>query len=175
MLGTEALSDTARSPSWRTLRLNPPPATDLVRLRAVDASVGLHGWLAFAAPSVQRPVVLNELLPAEAPVALAWKLAFNYPCQRQPRILHGITEPPRYAVLRGDEAALSGITESEWRPLLGGVFGKVGRTQSVQQLLTVPSVDPHVEVYALAAPFKQDAYTITIRRRFEAGASTATR
>jgi hypothetical protein len=173
-LGTEALSDTARSPSWRTLRLNPPPATDLVRLRAVDASVGLHGWLAFAAPSVQRPVVLNELLPAEAPVALGWKLAFNYPCQRQPRILHGITEPPRYAVLQGDET-LSGLTEFDWQPLFGGAFGNVGRTQSVQQLLTVPSVDPHVQVYALAAPFKQDAYTITIRRRFEAGASTATR
>ena len=174
-LGTEALRDTARSPSWRTLRLNPPPETDLVRLKAVDASVGRTGWLAFSTPSVQRPVVLNELLPAEAPVALAWRLAFNYPCQRQPRILHGITEPPRYAVLRGDEAALSGITGSEWRPLSGGVFGKVGRTQSVQQLLTVPSVDPHVQVYALAAPFKQDAYTITIRRRSEAGASTATR
>jgi hypothetical protein len=59
--------------------------------------------------------------------------------------------------------------------LSGGVFGKAGRTQSVQQLLTVPSVDPHVQVYALAAPFEQDAYTITIRRRSEAGASTATR
>jgi hypothetical protein len=85
-----------------------------------------------------------------------------------------MTEPPHYAVLWGDEA-LSGITESEWRPLSGGAFGQVGRTQSVQQLLTVPSVDPHVQVYALAAPFRKDAYTITIRRRVEAGASTATR
>jgi hypothetical protein len=171
--GSEDLTDPARSPLWRTRTLAPPPGADVVRLEAVDAGGGTHGWLAFTAPAVQRPVVLNDLLPADAPVAQAWPLAFAYPCQRQPSIVNGITEQPAYAVLWGDEA-LSGLNDGAWQAFRGGAFAPVPRTQSVQQLATVGPVDPFIEVYSFDTDLGRDRYTLSTDRRTVAGASTAT-
>ena len=173
-VGTEPLTDTARDPSWRTFALTPPAGADIVRLDAVDAAGAVHGWLAFTAPAVQRPVVLQEFLPDEAPVALAWQRAFAYPCQRQPGVVNGITEPPSYAVLWGNGGALSGLTDIAWLAPQGGVFGQVARTQSVLQLATVGPVDPYIQVYAFGTRLGRDGYTLTTDRRTVAGASTAT-
>ncbi|WP_219417311.1 arabinosyltransferase domain-containing protein [Pseudonocardia nigra] len=169
----EPLTDSARSAAWRTFRLDPPPGADVVRLEAVDVTGAIHGWLGFTAPAVQRPVTLEQLIPDAAPVALAWPLAFAYPCQRQPRIVDGITEPPAYAVLWGDRA-LSGLNDGAWQPFRGGAFGQVPRSQSVQQLAVVPGVDPYIEVYVLGTDLARAAYTVTETRRTVGGASTAT-
>lgn len=166
--GTQALTDTARDPAWRTFVLEPPPSADVVRLDAVDASGALNGWVAFTAPAVQRPVELAEYLPADAPVALAWPLAFAYPCQRQPTIVDGITEAPEYAVLWGDEA-LSGFRDGTWQPFRGGAFAQVPRTQSVQQLAVVDGVDPFIQVYAFDTDLAPAAYTLTETQKVVSG------
>jgi hypothetical protein len=158
--GTEPLTGIARDPSWRTFALTLPDGADVVRLEAVDATGALHGWLAFTAPAAARPVVLQEFLPDEAPVALGWQLAFAYPCQRQPQVVNGITEAPSYAVL--------------WEAQQGGVFGQVARTRSVLQLATVGPVDPHIQVYAFGTRLDRDGYTLRTDRRTVPGASTAT-
>lgn len=172
-VGEEPLTDTGTEPSWRTFALQPPAGADVVRLEAVDATGMLDPWLAFSAPAVQRPVVLSEYLPAAAPVALGWPLAFAYPCQRQPAIVDGITEAPEYAVLWG-EGALSGFADGTWVPFRGGAFGQVPRTQSVQQLAVIGGVDPHIQVYAFRTPLARAAYTVTETTRTVSGASTAT-
>ncbi|MGH3812516.1 MAG: arabinosyltransferase C-terminal domain-containing protein, partial [Pseudonocardiaceae bacterium] len=172
--GTGPLTDIARDPSWRTFALTPPIGADVVRLEAVDATGALHGWLAFTAPAVARPVVLQEFLPDQAPVALAWQRAFAHPCQRQPEVVNGITEAPSHAVLWG-AGALSGLTDITWQAHRGGVFGQVARAQSVLQLATVGPVDPNIQVYAFGTRLGRDGYTLTTDRRTVAGASTTTR
>ncbi len=171
--GTEPLTGIARDPSWRTFALTLPDGADVVRLEAVDATGALHGWLAFTAPAAARPVVLQEFLPDEAPVALGWQLAFAYPCQRQPQVVNGITEAPSYAVLWGD-GALAGLGYPAWQAQQGGVFGQVARTRSVLQLATVGPVDPHIQVYAFGTRLDRDGYTLRTDRRTVPGASTAT-
>jgi hypothetical protein len=169
----QSLTDTVHGTAWRTFRLEPPAGADVVRLEAVDGAGGLHGWLAFTAPALAQPVTLSDYLPAGAPVALAWPLAFAYPCQRQPTIVDGITEAPQFAVLWGD-TDMSGLDDGAWVPFRGGAFAQVPRTQSVQQLAVVPGVDPNIQVYAITSPFARDAYSVTETRRTVSGASIDT-
>jgi hypothetical protein len=171
--GTEVLTDTASDPSWRTLTPSVPATADLMRLVAVDASGGVGGWLAFSAPAVARPVALSTFLPRDAPVALAWPLAFGWPCQRQPGIVNGITEPAAYAVLWGEKGALSGFADGAWQAFRGGAFAQVPRSQSVLALATVAPVDPHVQVYVFGSDLGRDGYTLSEDRRTVGGASTA--
>jgi arabinosyltransferase C len=169
----QVLTDEVHNTSWRTYTLHPPAGADVVRLDAVDGTGGLHGWLAFSAPALAQPVVLSDYLPAAAPVALAWPLAFAYPCQRQPTIVDGITEAPQYAVLWG-KTPLSGLEDGTWLPFRGGAFAQVPRTQSVQQLAVVPGVDPNIQVYAFSTDLAPAAYTVSETRRTVSGASIDT-
>jgi hypothetical protein len=171
--GEQDLTDTAHDPSWRTFVLAPPPGADLVRLEAQDGSGALHGWLAFSAPAESHARVLADFVPAGAPVALGWQLAFGYPCLRQPRMVNGVTEPPEYAVLYGNGEALNGLGDGAWVPFRGGAFAQVPRTQSVQQLAVVPGVDPHIELYSFATPLARDAYTLTTTQRVTPGANSS--
>ena len=102
--GTEELTDAAHDPSWRTRALTPSSGADVVRLVGVDASGAIHGWLAFSAPVVARPVTLADFLPRPAPVALAWPLAFGWPCQRQPGSSTGSPSRPRSGCCGGRRA-----------------------------------------------------------------------
>ena len=172
--GTEELTDAAHDPSWRTRTLSPSAGADVVRLVGGDASGAIHGWLAFSAPVVARPVTLADFLPRAAPVALGWPLAFGWPCQRQPGIVNGITEPAAFGVLWGAKGALSGFSDGAWQPSRGGAFAQVSRSQSVLELATVQPVDPNVQVAVFGSPLGRDRYTLMERRRTEAGASTAT-
>ena len=171
-LGTEALVDTARSPSWRTLTPQPPTGADVMRLIAVDEAVAIHGWLAFSAPALAQPVTLSTFLPPEAPVGVAWQISFAYPCQRQVGIVNGITEPAAFAVLYGDGGALTGMLDATWQISRGGAFAQVPRSQSVLQLATVRPVDPNVEVYVFGSDLGRDRYTLTEGRRTTGGAAT---
>ena len=172
--GTEELTDAAHDASWRTRTLTPSAGADVVRLVGIDASGAIHGWLAFSAPVVARPVTLAAFLPRAAPVALGWPLAFGWPCQRQPGIVNGITEPAAFGVLWGAKGALSGFSDGAWQPSRGGAFAQVSRSQSVLELATVQPVDPNVQVAVFASPLGRDRYTLMERRRTEAGASTTT-
>lgn len=171
--GEQDLTDTAHDPSWRTFTLAPPPGADVVRLEAEDRSGALHGWVAFTAPAQLSARVLADYVPAGAPVALGWQLAFGYPCLRQPRMVDGITETPQYAVLRGSTEALNGFGDGVWAPFRGGAFAQVPRTDSVQQLAVLPGTDPHTEVYAFGTPLAPHAYTLTTTQRVTPGANPA--
>ena len=172
--GTEVLTDAAHDASWRTLSLEPTAGADLVRLVGVDASGAIHGWLAFSAPVVARPVALADLLPRDAPVALGWPLAFGWPCQRQPGIVNGITEPAAFGVLWGASGPLSGFSDGAFQPSRGGAFAQLSRSQSVLELATVEPVDPNVQVVVFGSPLGRDRYTLIENRRTESGTSTET-
>jgi arabinosyltransferase C len=144
-----------------------------MRLVAADSSGGVGGWLAFSAPAAARPVPLSTFLPRSAPVAVAWPIAFNWPCQRQPGIVDGITEPAAFAVLWGQAGPLSGFADGAWQAFRGGAFAQVPRSQSVLMLATVPPVDPDVQVYVFGSDLGRDRYTLTLDRRTVGGASTA--
>ncbi len=165
----DPLDDLAPTPYWRTLVLNPPEGAAVVRLAAQDQSAGVHGWLAVTAPSVSRTVLLRHLLPAAAPVAMGWQLSFEYPCQRHPAIVDGITEPPAYAIL-WDEPGMNEPRGLGWASSRGGAFGQVPRSHAVLRLATVEPVDPHIQVYAFTTPLAANAYTLTRRRRTVGGA-----
>jgi hypothetical protein len=170
--GTEVLTDAAHDPSWRTVALEPTAGADLVRLVGVDVSGAIHGWLAFSAPVVARPVALADLLPRDAPVALGWPLAFGWPCQRQPGIVNGITEPAAFGVLWGANGPLSGFSDGAFQPSRGGAFAQLSRSQSVLELATVKPVDPNVQVVVFGSPLGRDRYTLIENRRTESGTST---
>ena len=170
--GTEVLTDAAHDPSWRTLTLAPPDGAELVRLVGTDAASVVNGWLAFSAPVVARPVAVADLLPRDAPVALGWPLAFGWPCQRQPGIVNGITEPAAFGVLWGANGALSGFSDGAFQPSRGGAFAQLSRSQSVLQLATVEPVDPNVQVVVFGSDLGRDRYNLIENRRTTGGAST---
>jgi arabinosyltransferase C len=170
-VGAEPLTDAAGSPSWRTFVLSPPAGADAVRIEAADRLAGQHEWLAFSAPVVARPVAVSEIVSPDEPVALAWQVAFGFPCLRPSAVVHGITEPPEFGVLRAGES-LGGLGDVAWQGARGGVFAQVVRTQSVLQLATVAPADPYLQVYAFGTPLARDAYTLTAPPRTVWGGST---
>jgi hypothetical protein len=172
---TNQLDDNGRDPRWRSVLLNPPAGAQVIRLHAVDDSAGAGGWLAFAAPSIQHLVPLRTLfgeqLGPDRPVALAWQIAFDYPCMHQPRIVNGITEPPAAAVLWADQP-FNGTRDGTWLPFRGGMYGQVLRSQSVLQLparVAGMPLERRVEVLIFDTRLAPDAYLVETRQRRTAG------
>ncbi|MGY1794130.1 arabinosyltransferase domain-containing protein [Geodermatophilus sp. SYSU D00525] len=170
------LSDPLDSARWRTFVLDPPDVRDggelLVRLVGRDRSGGPGGWLAFSGPSVLPRVPLTDLVPDGAPVALGWQFAFRFPCQRQPVVSSGITEPVEYAVLWRDGPGVDGLGDAAWQTSRGSLFGPAGRTSGITDLDAVlpgtPEVDA-VQVLLLDVPHPVDAYDLTRSRVVRAG------
>ena len=170
-LSTAVVDDPLSDPRWRSAILTPPPGAELVALHAIDGSGAPGGWLAFAAPAVQHLVPLTALLPAAKPVALAWQIAFQYPCLRQPRIRNGITEPPAAAVLWSDGPS-SGTQDATWQPFRGGIDGQVQRSQSVLELtarVRGAPLERRVEVLMFDTRLASAAYTLSTRLRWTNG------
>ncbi|MDN5857641.1 MAG: arabinosyltransferase [Pseudonocardia sp.] len=174
-VGQQSFTDPDRGAIWRTFVLTPPPDADVVRIAAVDATAGLHGWLAFTAPSLAKVVSLTQLVPPDAPVALGWQIAFGFPCQRQPVVDNGITESVRYGVIYGNvDAPLSGFGDGVWQAFRGGLFAQVLRSHAATEVAVVGPVDPHLYVYSFSSELARSAYTVSVTSRTVAGASTAT-
>jgi hypothetical protein len=170
------LVDDASSPHWRTFPLQPPAGADAVRIEAVDATGAPHGWVAFTAPALARPVSLAALLPSAVPVAVGWQVAFAHPCVRPPAAVDGVTEPASYAITRTAEPAdppLDGLNDMAWQADRGGVYVHVPRTQSVLALPTVAPVDPYLRVYAFTSPLARAAYVLVPGGRTVSGADAA--
>lgn len=164
------------STAWRTILLvepgGAPPGADAVRLVAEDGATDLGGWLAFSAPTVQRYVTLREYLPARDPIAVAWQLAFIFPCLRQPRQHNGVTEAPTHAVLWG-EGPLGGLDDPlTMRKDRGGAFARLPflKTvfQPVSRLRDFPEVTT-IEVYRYTSTLAPGAYTISTHREVVSG------
>lgn len=166
--GTQSLVDTARSPAWRTFVLLPPPGADSVRIDAVDDATGVNGWLAFTTPAAAPVVTVQDLVPAGEPVAIGWQLAFGFPCQRPPTLADGITEPPRFAVLRGS-GPLGGLYGVGFDSAEGGAFAHVRHTGPVLRLATVGPGDPYVHVYAFGPELAGDGYVLSTTEREQPG------
>jgi arabinosyltransferase C len=161
-LAAQRLDDDADTPTWRTVRLRPPRAARFVRLIAVDGSTDPGGWLALAAPAVQRAAPLRALLSPDEPVATAWQFAFQFPCLRRPKVVDGITEQPTAAVL-WTQRPLGGTSDNTWQPFRGGLFGQVPRDQASLGLATVIAGHPdehRVEVLLFASPVGRGGYTV---------------
>ncbi|MGY1604106.1 arabinosyltransferase domain-containing protein [Geodermatophilus sp. SYSU D00815] len=170
VLHRQTLQDAVDSPAWRSFALDVAAArdegADLVRVVAGDHSGGPGGWLAFTGPSVTRTVPLAQYLPADAPVALAWQIAFLFPCQRQPDVRHGITEPVEYAVLWRDPAG-NGMDDNTWQVFRGGLFAPVRRTSGITELaVELPSAPGlrNLQVFRFDVPYPVDGYRLDVPR-----------
>ncbi len=166
-VGDQVLLDTLDEPRWRTFVLDGDGPRDdgagLVRLVARDGSSGPGGWLAFTAPSVQPRVPLPEFLPDGAPVALAWQIAFSFPCQRQPVVSSGVVEPVEYGVLWRDAVSPDGLLDPTFEVFRGSLFAAVKRTSGVTdvdaRLPGTPEVRS-VQVVVLDVPYPTDAHDL---------------
>ncbi|MCZ2829751.1 arabinosyltransferase domain-containing protein [Modestobacter sp. VKM Ac-2986] len=165
-LGSAVLADDVTSQTWRTQVLpapaGPSAGADAVRLVGADATTGISGWLAFTGPSVVPVVPLTEQLTGDAPVALAWQLAFLFPCQRQPDLSDGITEPVEHAVLWGDEG-INGTEDATWQLPRGGLFAPTRYDSSVTFLggtfPDFPEIDT-VQVFRVVPAYPARGYDV---------------
>ncbi|MGH3929883.1 MAG: arabinosyltransferase C-terminal domain-containing protein [Pseudonocardiaceae bacterium] len=72
-----------------------PSGADLVRVLAVDGSVGEHTWLAVTGPRRLSVLDLRDFLDARGPVLLDWPISFVLPCRRDlPAVAGGLAEAP---------------------------------------------------------------------------------
>lgn len=178
VVGSEELGDGDDDPAWRTFRLAPDELdggrADAVRLVARDVSGGAGGWLAFTGPSAVPLVPAAEYLPADAPVALAWQTAFLFPCQEQPVVRWGITEPAEHAILWRPGPDADGMDDNTWQVFRGGVFAPVRRTSGITELDTTVPSSPGVadfQVFSFDVPYPVDAYDLTVERVTRTGLS----
>lgn len=164
------LGDQGDRVTWRSVVLAEgglPAGADAVRLVATDAATDTGGWLAVTAPSVQRYVPLTGYLGADEKVALAWQIAFLFPCQRQPVVQHGIVEPVTKGVLW-----LDGLGDAIWQLDRGSLFGQVPLSSSMTFLTARFRDFPgerRIEVYRVDNPYPAGKYTVTADRQTRMG------
>lgn len=176
VVGSQPLADAVDSPVWRTFVLDPAAAgaqrPDLVRLVAEDRSGGAGGWLALTGPSLLRSVELTEYLPEDAPVATAWQISWVFPCQRQPVVQYGVTEPVDYGIVWRPGPGGWGLSDNTWQVYRGGLFAPVQRTSSVTELATTFTDWPDVrdvQVFRFGLPYPSAAYDLEPGREARMG------
>ncbi|MGY1708211.1 arabinosyltransferase domain-containing protein [Geodermatophilus sp. SYSU D00758] len=169
--GAQELTDAVDSTAWRSFVLDPATAgadaADLVRLVAEDRSGGPGGWLAFAAPVLAPAVPLGQYLPEDAAVATAWQIAFLFPCQRQPEIRLGITEPVTHGVVWRPGPGGWGLADNTWQVPRGGLFAPVQRTSGVTELATRFPAWPDVrdvQAFEFDLPYPTGGYDLAVDR-----------
>ncbi|MGY1746340.1 arabinosyltransferase domain-containing protein [Blastococcus sp. SYSU D00695] len=171
VVSTQTLTDPEDSPVWRTLVLDAAPARDagagVVRLVADVRTAATGGWLAVTAPAAVPQRTLSDVLADREPVATAWQIAFVFPCQRQPAVRHGITEPVRAAVLWSEGGRTGGMDDATWQVHRGGLFAPVPRTSSITRLVAwfpdAPSV-ADVRVHLVDPPYPSRGYDLDVER-----------
>ncbi len=175
VVDVQDLADGVDDARWRTLVLDAAGREDgaqLVRLVARDRSGGPGGWLAFTAPSLVPQVPLTSYLPDDAPVAVAWQVAFQFPCQRQPGVSSGITEPVTHGVLWRYTPDGDGLADNTWLVSRGGLYAPVQRTSAVTELGVVLPATPEVraiQVFDFDVPYVTDGYDLVRDRVLRAG------
>ena len=107
-----------------------------------------------------------------AAVGLSWQLAFHFPCQHQPVISNGISEPISYAVQWSATPFQMLTIEGSWHPWRGGLFGQVPRSQSMT-LLTARFRDfpdlKGTQVYRMTAPYPTNQFRLTTTKTTQLG------
>jgi hypothetical protein len=171
---TEPLTDGADVTAWRSFLLRSgdqvPQGADAVRLVARDGTTGTGGWLAFGVPTVQRLVTLQELI-GDAPTAVSWQFAFNYPCAAQPVISDGITQPVQYGVVWGTQG-IDGVYDNTFTEPRGGLFGQLERSAGIVRLFAQVRDRPDIEllqVYRFEQQLPERAYDLARSRETVSG------
>jgi arabinosyltransferase C len=86
-----------------------------------------------------------------------------FPCQRQPTVRYGITEPVEYGVGYRLDPSGWGLWDNTWRVFRGGLFAPVTRTSSVTELATTfrdwPDVRD-VQVFRFHLPYRTGGYEL---------------
>jgi len=164
---TQELTDLLDSPRWRTFVLDVgggrADGAELLRLVGEDRSLGRGGWLAFTGPAVAPWVGLTGYLPPGDPVAVAWQVSFLFPCQRQPVVRSGITEPAAHGIVWRPDGDTDGLADNTWRLSRGGLFAPVERTSSVTELGVALRGTPEVrqvQVLRFQVPYPRQAYDL---------------
>lgn len=164
---TQDLTDDQYTDFWRQFVLNLGPAKDrgatVVRLSALDQRGDEAGWLAMSQPAVQPVVSLQKYTGDEDPTAVSWQFSFLFPCQRQPVLSQGITEPAEYGVLWGNDGYV-GFNDNTWQVSRAGVFAPVARNAAVVSVVAYLRDHPDVQelqVYRFENPYPTAAYDLT--------------
>ncbi len=176
-LGSRRLAaDDAESVEWRTVPLldeaAPPAEADAVRLVAADNSTTTGGWLAFTAPQERQWVPLQQFLPRDGAVGVAWQMKFLFPCLRQPRQQAGITEPAVAAIGFGSTAD-GALADWTFDPTRGGLLGHAEREADVTLLTTrvrdVGDVVDDIQVFGYRQPYPSGQYELIRGREVISG------
>lgn len=167
------LDDGVDTPVWRSFVINSSPGADVVRLVAQDGSTGIGAWLSFSAPAKAPLKTLQDYLPQDAPVGVAWQFAFLFPCQRKPVVGDGITERSDYGVVYG-AGGISGVYDNTWLAGRGGLFGPILKSASVTRLPAglrdFPLINS-IQVFKFDYQYAKDAYLLTRSREKVSGFS----
>jgi hypothetical protein len=160
-------------PRWRALSVGAgriPPGSDLVRVRAVDATTDKGGWVAVTQPRLRAVVPLREVLNAHPPVLPSSDMSWSMPCVRNiPVVEHGLAGTPRALVLPGN--GFSGIGGVPFNEDMGGTFTGLqrwGTWEEIPTRLIGPKQKPKDaewgHVLLMTETFRLDAYSVhTIR------------
>ncbi|WP_369132706.1 arabinosyltransferase domain-containing protein [Modestobacter sp. I12A-02662] len=167
VVASEELGDEQSTPYWRTATLDPEVSgeagADAVRLVAVDSTTDVGGWLAFSEPMLREWVSVESHLGGDQPVAVAWQIALLFPCQQQPRVQYGITEPVQDGILYGGSMGAQ-LGDATWLVDRGGLYAPVPREASVTALPTRLPGAPQVQdvgVYLFEYPYPEGRYELT--------------
>jgi hypothetical protein len=169
VVAEQDLADGIDSPYWRTRQLDPRisdrAGADAVRLVARDGTTASGGWLAFSEPALRDWMSVEDHLRGDQPVAVAWQIALLFPCQEQPRVQYGITQPVDSGILYGPSLPTA-LGDATWLVDRGGLYAPVLREASVTALPTaLPGARRvrDVQVYRFENPYPDHRYVLTPR------------
>ena len=169
VVARQELADDVDAPYWRTIQLDSGTSAeagaDVVRLVALDGTTQSGGWLAFSEPSVRDVVSVEQYLGGDEAVGVAWQIALLFPCQEQPRVQSGITEPVDFGVLYGPTLPTA-LGDATWLVDRGGIYAPVLREASVTSLPTwLPGAKrvKDVQVYRFEYPYPDGRYELSRR------------
>ncbi|MGY1719537.1 arabinosyltransferase domain-containing protein [Blastococcus sp. SYSU DS0552] len=131
-LGTQVIGQGGDQPTWRPLSVaaaDVPAGADRVRVRAVDATTDIGGWLAVTGPRVRAAESLQAFLDGRGPVLPDWPLAWHVPCVGNfPVVADGLAQTPTVVIAApGGYADLASIA---YLPEQGGSFAGVSMAQA---------------------------------------------
>lgn len=150
-------------PEWRMLA-EPvraiPAGADRVRVRAVDGSTDVGGWLAVTGPRLRETVPLTQFVAGRGPVLVDWPMSWAVPCIRDmPRVTDGLAQAPR--VLLAVQPAYAWVAGIAYDPGQGGSFAGTVVTatgREVPSRLVGSPGEPWGRVVLLDYDISRDAY-----------------
>ncbi len=130
-----------------------------VRLVAVDLTAVPGQSVSVSAPTLIRPVTMDEVSSPGDPTAVGWTQSFWFACDRPMAIARGVIEPPVFATTFG----ANGI-DNIWVPQRGGSLAGVSRLATVNTptaTMVDSGVNARIRVHLFDYRVAADAYDLT--------------